>query len=167
MSTPKGVQVVQTPLPGIGLRLEFVTAEGQRVGVVQRQQGDLDLFISHADDPDLAATSLSLTENEVATLTGLLGGSAFSHELSHLQEAAGGIAVDWLPIEARTRYAERRLGDTHLRAHTGVSVVAVIRKGSVIPSASPEFSFAAGDVFVAVGTAEGLAEAALILQSEP
>ena len=167
MRTPKGVQVVQTPLPGIGLRLEFVTAEGQRVGVVQRQQGDLDLFISHADDPDLAATSLSLTENEVATLTGLLGGSAFSHELSHLQEAAGGIAVDWLPIEARTRYAERRLGDTHLRAHTGVSVVAVIRKGSVIPSPSPEFTFAAGDVIVAVGTAEGLAEAALILQSEP
>ena len=167
MSTPKGVQVVQTPLPGIGLRLEFVTAEGQRVGVVQRQQGDLELFISHADDPDLAATSLSLTENEVATLTGLLGGSAFSHELSHLQEAAGGIAVDWLPIEPRTRYAERRLGDTHLRAHTGVSVVAVIRKGSVIPSPSPEFTFTAGDVIVAVGTAEGLAEAALILQSEP
>lgn len=167
MSTPKGAQVVQTPLPGIGLRLEFVTAEGQRVGVVQRQQGDLELFISHADDPDLAATSLSLTENEVATLTGLLGGSAFSHELSHLQEAAGGIAVDWLPIEARTRYAERRLGDTHLRAHTGVSVVAVIRKGSVIPSPSPEFTFTAGDVIVAVGTAEGLAEAALILQSEP
>ena len=167
MSTPKGVKVVQTPLPGIGLRLEFVTADGQRVGVVQRQQGDLELFISHADDPDLAATSLNLTENEVSTLTGLLGGSAFSHELSHLQEAAGSIAVDWLPIKARTRYAERRLGDTHLRAHTGVSVVAVIRKGAAIPSPPPEFTFAAGDVIVAVGTAEGLAEAALILQSEP
>ena len=76
MSTPKEVKVIQTPLPGIGLRLEFVTADGQRVGVVQRQQGDLQLFISHADDPDLAATSLNLTENEVATLTGLLGGSA-------------------------------------------------------------------------------------------
>ena len=82
MSTPNEVKVIQAPLPGIGLRLEFVTAAGQRVGVVQRQQGNLELFISHADDPDLVATSLNLTENEVSTLTGLLGGSAFSHELS-------------------------------------------------------------------------------------
>lgn len=166
MSTPNEVKVVQTPLPGIGLRLEFVTADGQRIGVIQRQQGDLELFVSHSDNPDLAATSLELTASEVATLTGLLGGSAFSHELSHLQEAAGGVAVDWLPIEARTRYAERRLGDTHLRAHTGVSIVAVIRKGTAIPSPPPEFTFTAGDVVVAVGTIEGLAAAALILQSE-
>lgn len=165
MSPPNKVKVVQTPLPGIGLRLEFVTAGGQRIGVVQRQQGDLELFISYSNDPDLAATSLNLTPAEVAILTGLLGGSAFSHELSHLQEAAGSIAVDWLPIGARTRYADRRLGDTHLRAHTGVSIVAVIREGDVIPSPPPEFMFTEGDVLVAVGTAEGLAEAAVILQS--
>lgn len=166
MSTPHEVTVDRTPLPGIGLRLDFVTDDGSRVGVIHRQQGGLELFISHSDDPDLTAASLELTASETATLSELFGGSAFSHELSHLQEAAGGIAVDWLPIEAGTRYADRRLGDTHLRAQTGVSVVAVIRKGAAIPSPTPEFAFAAGDVVVAVGTIDGLAAATLILQSE-
>ena len=166
MSTPHEVKVVRTPLPGIGLRLDFVTVDGPRVGVIHRQKGGIELFISHSDDLDLTATSLELTVSEVATLTELFGGSAFSHELSHLQEAAGGIAVDWLPIEAGTRYVDRRLGDTELRAQTGVSVVTVIREGAAIPSPGPEFVFAAGDVVVAVGTVDALAAAALILQSE-
>lgn len=166
MSTPREVEVVRTPLPGIGLRLEFVTAGGPRVGVIHRQKGGLELFVSYADDPDLTAASLELTGGEVATLKELFGGSAFSHELSHLQEAAGGIAVDWLPIEAGTRYVDRRLGDTELRAQTGVSVVTVIRGGVAIASPGPEFVFAAGDVVVAVGTVDALASATLILQSE-
>ena len=166
MSTPHEVTVVRTPLPGIGLRLEFSTADGPRVGVIRRQTGGLELFISHSDNPDLTAASLDLTVTEAATRSELFGGSAFSHELSHLQEAAGGIAVDWLPIEAGTRYVERRLGDTELRAQTGVSVVTVIRGGAAIPSPGPEFVFNAGDVVVAVGTVDALADAALILQSE-
>ncbi len=165
MSTPHEVKVVRTPLPGIGLRLDFITAGGQRVGVIHRQNGGFELFVSRSDDPDLTAVSLELTVSEVATLTELFGGSVFSHELSHLQAAAGGIAVDWLPIGAGTRYVERRLGDTELRAQTGVSLVAVIREGTAIPSPSPEFVFAAGDVVVAVGTVDALASAALILQA--
>ena len=166
MSAPREVTVVRTPLPGIGLRLEFATGSGPRVGVIHRQKGGLELFVSHSDDPDMTATSVELTVSEVATLKELFGGSAFSHELSHLQEAAGGIAVDWLPIEAGTRYVDRRLGDTELRAQTGVSVVTVIREGAAIPSPGPEFVFAAGDVVVAVGTVDALASATLILQSE-
>ncbi len=166
MSTPHEVNVIRTPLPGIGLRLDFITADGPRIGVIHRQKGGLELFISHTDDPDLTAASLELTVTEAATLTELFGGSAFSHELSHLREAAGGIAVDWLPIEAGTRYVDRRLGDTELRAQTGVSVVTVIREGIAIPSPGPDFVFAAGDVVVAVGTVDALSAAALILQSE-
>jgi len=166
VSTPREVTVDRTPLPGIGLRLDFVTADGPRVGVILRQQGGIELFISDSEDPDLTVAAVELTEIETATLSELFGGSAFSHELSHLQQAAGGIAVDWLPIAAGTRYADRRLGDTHLRAETGVSVVAVIRNGAPIPSPTPEFAFAAGDVVVAVGTIDGLAAATLVLQSE-
>ncbi|MEA3511015.1 MAG: TrkA C-terminal domain-containing protein [Actinomycetota bacterium] len=166
MGTPHDVQVVRTPLPGVGLRLEFVSADGPRVGVIHRQEGGVELFVSHSNDPDLTAASLKLTVSEAATLKELFGGSAFSHELSHLQEAAGGIAVDWLPIEAGTRYVDRRLGDTELRAQTGVSVVTVIREGVAIPSPGPEFVFVAGDVVVAVGTVDALASATVILQSE-
>ena len=166
MTTPRDVQVERTPLPGIGLRLEFVTGDGRRVGVIHRQRGGVELFISHPDKPDLTLTSVDLTAGEAATLTELFGGSVFSHELSHLREAAAAVVVDWLPIETGSRFVDRPLGDTELRTRTGVSIVAVIRNGTAIPSPRPEFEFAAGDVVVAVGTADGLAAASEILRSE-
>ena len=61
---------------------------------------------------------------------------------------------------------DRPLGDTELRTRTSVSIVAVIRDGTAIPSPTPMFVFAAGDVVVAVGTVEGLAAATEILRSE-
>jgi TrkA domain protein len=167
MNSPQDVKVERTPLPGVGLRLEFVAAGGRRVGVVHRQHGQIDLFVSHPDDSDLTALTVELTAAEAHTLTELLGGSSFSQELSHLQEAAEGIVVDWLPIEPGTPFVGRPLGDTQLRTKTGVSVVAVIREGAPIPSPIPMFMFAEGDVLVTVGTIEGLTAAASILASGP
>lgn len=166
MTVPREVEVERTPLPGVGLRLEFVAENGQRVGVIRRQQGGLELFVCHHDEPDLTAASVELTASEAATLTELFGGSTFSHELSHLQQAAAGIAVDWIPIEAGSRYVDRPLGETQLRTRTGVSVVAVIRDSVAIPSPTPAFGFAAGDVVVTVGTVDGLAAAGDILRAE-
>lgn len=166
MTNRPDVNVERTPLPGIGLRLEFTTEDGRRVGVVHRQQGGVELFISYHDKPDLTAASVTLTPVEASALTELFGGSAFSHELSHLQEAAAGIAVDWLAVEAESPFAGRPLGDTMMRTRTGVSIAAVIRDGAAVPSPSPSFVFAAGDVLVAVGTAEGLAAAAAILHGD-
>jgi len=166
MTTPRDLKVERTPLPGIGLRLEFVVGDGRRVGVIHRQRGGVELFISHPNKPDLTATSVDLTASEAATLTELFGGSVFSHELSHLREAASAVVVDWLPIETGSRFVDRPLGDTELRTRTSVSIVAVIRDGTAIPSPTPMFVFAAGDVVVAVGTVEGLAAATEILRSE-
>ena len=167
MNSPQDVKVERTPLPGVGLRLEFVAGGGRRVGVVRRQHGQIDLFVSHPDDSDLTALSVELTAAEAHTLTELLGGSSFSQALSHLQEAAEGIVVDWLPIEPGTPFVDHPLGDTQLRTKTGVSVVAVIRAGAPIPSPTPAFIFGEGDVLVTVGTVEGLTAAASILASGP
>ncbi|MDH3308351.1 MAG: potassium transporter TrkA, partial [Acidimicrobiia bacterium] len=158
--------VARTPLPGVGLRLEFTTAAGRRLGVIRDQRGGLELFISHDDLSDLAAVSAELTTGEAAALTDLLGGTTFAHEVSHLQQAAAGIAVDWLPIEAGSPYVDRPLGDSRLRTRTGVSVVAVIREGTAIPSPTPAFVFSEGDVVVAVGTVNGLESASEILRVE-
>jgi TrkA domain protein len=45
-----------------------------------------------------------------------------------------------------------------------VSLVAVMRAGQVYPSPGPDFMLAAGDLVVAVGTGEGLGNAAKILK---
>ena len=165
MTTPRDVKVERTPLPGIGLRLEISAEADHRVGVIHHADGHVELFISHPGDSDLVKASVQLTGPEISALKELLGGSAFAQELAHLRRAALGIAVDWLPIETGSPFVGRPLGDTRLRTRTGVSVVAVIRDGGVVPSPNPMFEFALGDVVVAVGTTDGLAAAEAILRT--
>ena len=38
-------QVEQTPIPGVGVRYDFATAEGRRLGVVHRQDGRKEFYI--------------------------------------------------------------------------------------------------------------------------
>ena len=68
------MEVELTPLPGIGLRRTFTTADGRRVGVINHYAGGRRELIvdTGGDDPD-AACSLSLTRSEAMALAGLLG----------------------------------------------------------------------------------------------
>lgn len=62
-----------TPLPGIGERRMFTTADGRRVGVVTHYPGGRrDLVYESHDDPD-ATCCLALTRSEAVALARLLG----------------------------------------------------------------------------------------------
>ncbi|MCW3843895.1 potassium transporter TrkA [Micromonospora yasonensis] len=67
------MQIERTPLPGIGVRLTFTTAQGRRVGVVAyRGQDRRDVFHDDLSDPDNTC-GLRLTRSEAAALAHLLG----------------------------------------------------------------------------------------------
>jgi hypothetical protein len=46
------MRVEQTPLPGVGIRYDFCTAAGRQVGVLVRRDGNADLIVYAADDPE-------------------------------------------------------------------------------------------------------------------
>ena len=46
------MNVDETELPGLGVRKDFVTASGRRIGVVDLREGETQLFVSTWDDPD-------------------------------------------------------------------------------------------------------------------
>ena len=68
-------------------------------------------------------------------------------------------------IRKGSAYAGRTLGETQMRTITGTSIVALLRDGDVIGSPRPDAVLHVGDLVVIVGTDEGLAAAAQILQS--
>jgi TrkA domain protein len=151
-------------LPGVGIRLEFVTDEGNRVGVVHHRTGRRELFICDADDPDTVMTSLDLTDDESHALAEVLGGSTVVASLADLQRHVEGLAIDKLTLEAGSPYVGRVLGDARIRTRTGVSVVAVIREATHIPAPGPDFALRDHDTLVVVGTAEGIEEVVSILK---
>ena len=150
------VNVEVTPLPGIGVRKDFATRGGRRIGVVNHRDGPIELIVSRSDDPDTCQASLPMTVDEAGALANLLGAPQLVAQLAEEQSEMPGINTRQLAIRSNSPFDGRTLGDTELRTRTGVSVVAVMRAGQVHPSPTPGFTFTAGDLLVTVGTAEGL-----------
>ncbi len=158
------MNVEVTPLPGIGVRKDFATRNGRRVGVVTHRDGHVELIVSKTDDPDACLASLPLTTDEAGALANLLGAPQLVAQLTEEHRDLPGINTKQLPIRASSPFDGRTLGDTTMRTRTGVSVVAVMRAGQVHPSPTPDFTFTSGDLLVAVGTSEGLESAVKILK---
>ena len=155
------VNVDVTPLPGIGVRKDFASRTGRRIGVVTQRDGQIELIVSKSDDPDACLASIPLTADEAGTLANLLGAPQL---VAKLNDELPGISTRQLPIKPSGPFDGRTLGDTAMRTRTGVSVVAVARAGQIHPSPTPDFTFTGGDLLVAVGTSEGLEAAAKILK---
>lgn len=155
----------ETELPGVGKRVDFVSEEGSRVGIVHHRTGRRELFICSPTDPDAVTTSLSLTDDESHALADALGGSSIVESLGEVAQQIEGLAIDWLKVEDDTPFVGKTIGDAHIRTRTGVSVVALIRQDQAHPAPGPEFQLEAGDTAVVVGTPEGLEAARSILTS--
>lgn len=151
-------QVTETQLPGVGVRHEFTTAEGERVAVVAHRSGRRELAVFGRDDPDACKTVLHLAPRDARVLVDVLGGATQVSEAITEVQRLEGLALDWVTVAPGAGVVGTTIGEGGFRASTGVSIVGVVRAGTTIPSPGPDFAFEAGDVAVAVGTPGGLAQ---------
>ncbi|MGJ0203070.1 potassium transporter TrkA [Leucobacter sp. gxy201] len=153
----------ESPLPGIGIRDDFLTATGRRVGVISHRNGRRDLLVYAEDDPDACAQTISLSAGEADTLAEFLGTKRVIERLSALSDQVDGIATEKFEIERGAKYDGAALGAMQVRSRTGASIVAVLRHGDAIPSPTPAFVLQGDDRIITVGTSEALALVRAIL----
>ena len=72
--------------------------------------------------------------------------------LDELINASRSLELGWLDVTESNPMAGKRLADTSIRQRLGVTVVAVSRKGRLIPNPAPEHVFESGDRIAVVGT---------------
>ena len=155
----------ETMLPGVGVRHDFVTQDGRRIGVITHHGGRRDLLVYSDTDPDTCQETVALHEGDSLALVELLGGSRVASSLHEMQQRVEGLAIDWVELQDGWWAAGRPIGDTELRRRTGVSVVAIVNGDRAMPAPGPDHRLAAGDTLVAVGTPEGLKAANAILRA--
>ncbi|HUH07938.1 MAG TPA: TrkA C-terminal domain-containing protein [Egibacteraceae bacterium] len=156
--------IQESPLPGVGVRRDFLTKAGERIGVLAHQTGERDLLIYDRDSPENCREIRRLDPSDSRALAGLLGAPVSGDAVSRLQHEVEGLVVDWMPVKERWRCAGHTIRDYGLRTETGVSIVAVLREEQTIPAPVPDFRMKAGDTLVVVGTAEGVKEALTLLR---
>jgi TrkA domain protein len=150
------VEVTETKLPGIGLRHDFQTEEGRRVGVVSRKSGRRDLVVFGKDDPDACSMVVSLNGTEADALAQFLGSHRVVERLKSLTEQVESLITAKIPIAHGTRFDGLTLGATKARTRTGTSIVALMHEGQAIASPGPDQKLFGGDILVVVGTNEGI-----------
>ena len=148
----ESIEVNEAPLPGIGLRDDFRTAGGRRVGVVSHHTGRRDLVIYAEEDPDACVEAIALSPAEADTLAEFLGTRRVTERLARLTEQVAGLQTAKVPIDPGSRFAGHVLGDARLRTRTGASVVAILRHSEAIASPTPAFELAPEDQLVVIGT---------------
>jgi TrkA domain protein len=157
------VEIKEVKLPGLGVRYEFTTEEGIRVGVVAHRSGRRELYLPDPRDPDAFKRMLALTDDDARALAEILGASRVAEELAGLQQRIEGLAIDWLPVRNDSPYVGRTIGDARVRTRTGVSVVALLREDQAVPAPGPDIEIASGDYLVVVGTTRGIEEVVQLL----
>jgi TrkA domain protein len=147
--------VTETVLPGVGVRHEFTTEDGDRVGVLVHRGGRREVLLYDERDPD-SCVGLVLSSEDARTMAELLGASQVSAAVTAVQQQIEGLAIEWLEVDDGSPAVGTTIGEGMYRTRTGASIVAVIRGDTSVPAPAPEFAFEAGDVAVAVGTTENL-----------
>lgn len=71
LSVPDFGEIEETPLPGVGVRYDFTTEQGNRLGIVVHDSGERELLICDAADPD-AARTLPLAQRDLVRLREVL-----------------------------------------------------------------------------------------------
>lgn len=150
-------EVQETKLPGVGVRHEFDTDTGDRVGVIVHRDGRREIVVYDRNDPDACSTMVDLSASDTRTMAELLGASQVTEAVAAVQQNIDGLAIEWIALTDSSTAIGSTIRDGEYRTHTGASIVAVIRGDQSVPAPDPEFAFDSGDTVVAVGTTDGLA----------
>lgn len=145
-------EIQETALPGVGVRYSFTSAGGKRLTVLHHRSGRREVFIEAPDDPDASRQVLDLDERDSRILGELLGGSRVVPEFQRLEQTIGGLALDWLTVEAGSSAAGRSIGELAVRRSFAVTIVSVLRGDDQLPNPGGEAQLEAGDIVVVIGS---------------
>jgi TrkA domain protein len=158
-------EIHETELPGIGVRQEFSTAGGSRIGVLTTRSGRRELLLYDDEDPDACRAVVHLEREDSVVLADLLGSSRVSDPAGSLTELEG-LAIDWLTVPTGSPVHGRTIGEVRIRKTTGANVVAVIRGSATNAAPGPDDELRSGDVLVTCGTPEAVAAVDALLRGD-
>ena len=146
------MDVTEILLPGVGVRYEFDTDAGVRMGVVAHRDGRFEFVRYGREDPDAALPLVLFSRDEADTVAEILGAPRITERFADLTREIPGLAAATVEVPRGSRYAGAPLGATRACTLTGASVVAIVRGDGVIASPVPGEVLLGGDALVVIGT---------------
>ena len=151
------MRIKETELPGVGKKYVIELEEGGELTLIIHNTGRRELYLIEEEDEEPSCV-FSLTEEEARELGFLLAGTTYQTVgTGKMEMLLKEIVMEWVKVGENSQFVGKTIAELEIRRKTGVSVIAIIRDGAVIPSPDPyKEKILAGDTLIVVGTREQL-----------
>jgi len=148
------IKVQETELPGIGKKFAFSLSSGERLVLVVHLTGEREVFLFRPKEEE-PCFQLTLTDEEAREVALILGGAAFEPTpLPQADMVLKGMVIEWITVNRGSPLVGNSIADLQIRKRTGVSVIAIKRRGEIIPNPDPSEIILEDDILLLVGTGE-------------
>ncbi|RMH00445.1 MAG: potassium transporter TrkA [Aquificota bacterium] len=145
------MQFRETELPGIGRKYSIRLREGRDLVLVIYNTGKREVYLMEDEE---ALCVFDLTEEEAKELGFLLVGALYQPiKTEKMELILKEVVMEWVKVEAGSNLVGKTIAEMEIRRKTGVSIIAIDRKGKIIPSPDPyKEKIEVGDILIVVGT---------------
>jgi TrkA domain protein len=129
--------------------------EGRDLVLVIYNTGRREIYLMEDEETSCV---FDLTEEEAKELGFLLAGAVYQPMKAEKMELIlKEVVMEWVKVETGSNFIGKTIAELQIRRTTGVSVIAIDRKGRIIPSPDPyRERIEAGDILIVVGTRQQL-----------
>jgi TrkA domain protein len=157
------MQVEESVLPGLGKRVTFRRLKnGPDVAIVILDDGRKELYVN----PDRLEPTVIKLDAEEARLLGQAMVTEWRPKtiIDYMSRSfQGGMAMDQYTISEHSHIVGHTVAETNLRADTGASIIALIKKGKTVYNPPPSTVIGPGDVVVLIGDEDQLHKARSVI----
>ncbi|MCS6875443.1 MAG: cation:proton antiporter regulatory subunit [Aquificaceae bacterium] len=145
------MEIREVDLPGIGKKYSIRLKEGRNLVLVIYNTGRREIYLMQDEETSCV---FDLTEEEAKDLGFLLAGAMYQPiKAEKMELILKEVVMEWVKVEVGSNLANKTIAELQIRRVTGVSVIAIDRKGRIIPSPDPyKERIEVGDILIVVGT---------------
>ena len=145
------MEIREVDLPGIGKKYSIRLKEGRDLVLVIYNTGRREIYLMQDEETSCV---FDLTEEEAKDLGFLLAGAVYQPiKAEKMELILKEVVMEWVKVEVGSNLANKTIAELQIRRVTGVSVIAIDRKGRIIPSPDPyKERIEVGDILIVVGT---------------
>jgi TrkA domain protein len=146
------VELIETRLPGIGVKYGFRMSEGGRLAIVLHNDGTREIYFFRHEQDDEPSAVIRLDDDEARQLGAVIGGAYERPKIvEDLEMALGELTIEWVPVPDDSPLIGKTLAECGFRAKTGITVIAMLREPEPVAGAQPSDIVQEGDTLVTVG----------------
>jgi TrkA domain protein len=146
------VELIETRLPGIGVKYGFRMSEGGRLAVVLHNDGTREIYFFRHEQDDEPSAVIRLDDDEARQLGAVIGGAYERPKIvEDLEMALGELTIEWVAVPDDSPLIGKTLAECGFRAKTGITVIAMLREPEPVAGAQPSDIVQQGDTLVTVG----------------